>query len=390
MASDSCGTRIMTAVTEAGSIQETILDSLKEKTPLRIAGRSTWIDAGRSVEAARILSTATNRGVVDYVPGDLTITVRGGTTLREIDEATRAEGQWFPLDPFGSSEGTIAATIATGSFGSLATGFGRARDLVLGVEFITGEGKLVRGGGRVVKNVAGYDLVRLITGSWGTLGVITEATLRLYALPRETLSLSLGIPDGAGALKNRIASVLNAPGSPFAVEVVNATAAERIGLAPEPQLMVRLGGNSAAVTAQRAAISQLGGARVLKAETWDRLRVIEDGFPSPPVVLRISSLPATIAETWIAIRSALREIPEAMMHATPSLGIVRCVLPASAPLDVLEHLSSLSRSVIHERLSAAMWSSLSPSVVSDRLSQGIKRAFDPSNILNPGILGPLT
>lgn len=370
------------------SVQDIVLDAVKERTPLRIAGQSTWIDAGRPVSATRILATTTYSGIVDYVPGDLTITVRSGTTLREIAEATHANGQWFPLDPFGSLDGTIGATIATGSFGPLACAFGRARDLVLGVEFVTGEGRIVRGGGRVVKNVAGYDLVRLITGSWGTLGVITEATLRLYALPHEGLTLSLGVPDGLGALKNRIDSVLDAPGNPFAVEVIDGATAEKIGLSSEPQILVRLGGNPAAVQAHRAAISALGGARVAKLETWEKLQALEESFDPEPVVVRLSTVPSKLAELWIGTRNVARQIPGAAMHASPSLGIVRCILPSSIAKESMDALASTASSVVYERMPAAMWGDVSPTVVSDRISQGVKRAFDPLNILNPGILGP--
>ena len=130
-------------------------------------------------------------GITEYVPGDLTLTARAGTTLGEIRDATAAHGQWLALDPYGADEGTIGATIATASAGPLSTFFGGPRDLVLGVEFVTGDGVVARGGGRVVKNVAGFDLTRLITGSWGTLGVVTEVTLRLHARPRgdETFAL---------------------------------------------------------------------------------------------------------------------------------------------------------------------------------------------------------
>jgi FAD/FMN-containing dehydrogenase len=188
-------------------------------------------------------------------------------------------------------------------------------------------------------------------------------------------------------LKNRIASVLNAPGSPFAVELVDNLLAERIGISAEPQLLVRIGGNSAAVHAQRTAISALGGPRVMKQEVWDQLRVVEDKIESP-IVLRVSATPATIGELWTEARKTLREIPGAMMHSTPSLGIVRCILPASTPVEMVSQLASKGASVVYERMPAAMWHELSPSVVGDRISQGIKRAFDPANILNPGILGP--
>src|SRR6185436_13653825 len=92
---------VTTAVASQTSLK-TVLDAVRSETPLRIAGRSNWIDAGRPSDATRILSLANHSGVVDYVPGDLTITVRAGTTLDELARITRAEGQWLPLDPFGS------------------------------------------------------------------------------------------------------------------------------------------------------------------------------------------------------------------------------------------------------------------------------------------------
>ncbi|HEX2722601.1 MAG TPA: FAD-binding protein, partial [Gemmatimonadaceae bacterium] len=118
----------MTAAVDARTLRQMVLDAALSETPLRIAGRGHWMDAGRPSSATTIVSVASEAGVVDYVPGDLTITVRAGTTLDHIERTARAEGQWLPLDPFGSSDGTIGATIATGSFGPLAHGFGRARD----------------------------------------------------------------------------------------------------------------------------------------------------------------------------------------------------------------------------------------------------------------------
>lgn len=382
----------MTALMQGtDSIRDLVEDAVKSSTPLRIAGRSHWIDAGRPVEATRVASLAAHGGVVDYVPGDLTITVRSGTTLREIDEITRAEGQWLPLDPSGSRDGTIGATIATGSSGPLAHSFGRARDLVLGVEFISGHGKVVRGGGRVVKNVAGFDLVRLITGSWGTLGVVTEATLRLYSFPAATATLALDASDGITALRQRISSVLDAPGIPFSVELVDSAMAGRIAIASRQQILVRLGGNSPAVMAQRRAIESLGGAREVESSAWHRLSVVEDSMRPSPIVVRLSCLPGKVAETWTEAHAAVDEIEGAVMHATPSLGIVRCILPSGTHLSVVERLTRLrsNPTLIFERLPREAWAALAPSVVADRISQRVKKAFDQPGILNPGIMGPL-
>jgi glycolate oxidase FAD binding subunit len=108
-----------------------------------------------------------------------------------------------------------------------------------------------------VKNVAGFDLVRLITGSWGTLGIVTEVTLRLYSLPSNTLTLALGVADTVTALQQRINATLQAPGIPFAVELIDSSLSTKIGIASKQQLLVRLGGNDATVNAQRAAIESL-------------------------------------------------------------------------------------------------------------------------------------
>jgi len=399
VALNSRGARIVTAVSaRPGTIEELVREAIAAQTPLRIVGRSHWLDAGRPVEATRIASVAGHSGVVDYVPGDLTITVRAGTTLHEIDSIARAEGQWLPLDPFGSRDGTIGATIATGSFGPLAHSFGRARDLVLGVEFVTGDGKVVRGGGRVVKNVAGFDLVRLVTGSWGTLGIVTEATLRLYSLHSHPVTLSLGAPNGAGALAARLASILSAPATPFAVELIDARIAEAIGLEGQQQILVELGGNAPGVAAERDALAALGGAKEIDPRAWSGLRTVEDTMTErkntsqSPIIVRISSLPARLAEIWENSRRILAGVEGAMMHSTPGFGVVRCVLPGDAAADVVESLitSSPNATVIFERLPASMWARFSPSVVLDPISQGIRTAFDPSNILNPGIMGPVS
>lgn len=379
-------------------LQKLVQGAAESRTPLRVAGRSQWIDAGRPVGATRIASLVTHDGIVDYVPGDLTITVRSGATLRDIAKLVRDEGQWFPLDPFGSDEGTIGATIATGSFGPLAHGFGKARDLVLGVEFITGDGKVVRGGGRVVKNVAGFDLVRLVTGSWGTLGIITEVTLRLYALPSDPVTLALSIPESPGAITGRIASLLRAPLTAFRMEMVSAQLAAYAGLPPRPAILVELGGNAAAIEAQRRrTISELGGASEAPPGIWDKIRVAEDEVKSEardgqssPIVFRVSSLQGNVARIWNALADHISDIDGAMLHATPALGIVRCILPSTTQQDFVERMTAAvpGTSIIYERLPAPLWQSLSPSVVADRLSQGVKRAFDPHDILNPGILGP--
>ena len=160
----------------AAAVAARVRDARATRTPLRIVGARQWLDAGRPCRAANELSLVALRGVTEYERGDFTITARAATPLAEIDAVTAREGQWLALQPFGSADGTIGATIATASWGPLASAYGTPRDQLLGCEVVTGVGEIVRAGGRVVKNVAGFDLSRLMTGAWGTLGAITEVT----------------------------------------------------------------------------------------------------------------------------------------------------------------------------------------------------------------------
>jgi glycolate oxidase FAD binding subunit len=159
-------------------IAAAVRDAVSDRTALRIVGRGTWLGAGSPVSASQQLLLADDRGVGAYVPDDLTITVRAGSTLRELAATLGAHDQWIALDPEGGADVTIGATVATCSYGPAAALFGTPRDQVLGMTVVLGTGEVIHVGGRVVKNVAGFDLTRLMIGAWGTLGVITEVTLR--------------------------------------------------------------------------------------------------------------------------------------------------------------------------------------------------------------------
>lgn len=369
------------------SIAQTIKESGSSRRPLRIAGRSHWLGAGRPVKAEATLSMGADSGVVSYTPGDLTLTVRAGTSLAEIERVTAEHGQWLPLDPYGDSDGSIGATIATASAGPLATTFGTPRDLLLGIEFVTGRGEIVRGGGKVVKNVAGFDLTRLLTGSWGTLGVITEATVRLYGRPASDRTIAVRL----GGTERECADFLErfnaAPLTPFAMEVVGRSVASALGLGGHPVCLVRLGGNSAAVDFQLITLSRLGRTDEVEPRVWEALRVLEGDADS---VIRLSGLPATLrAAAGFLVADS---IPGVYTSISIARGIVRIVsrsVPGSRgefPPD-LSVDGSVEGSFVFERLPADAWKVVSPSVVSDPLSQGIKRAYDPFNLLNPGILG---
>jgi len=223
---------------------------------LRIVGRGTWLGAGRPVcEDARQVDLSRLSGIVEYVPGDLTLTARAGTTLAELDAATEAHGQWCPVLAWGTDGGAIGATFATATTGPLRAALGAPRDLALGLEFVDGTGARVRPGGRVVKNVAGFDLTRLLVGSWGTLGAITEVSVRLRARPALDETWALTLADDAA--HERADAFRRGPLAPMAFEALDDVHSRALGFA-SPCVLVRLGGNGTFVAASRAALRALG------------------------------------------------------------------------------------------------------------------------------------
>jgi glycolate oxidase FAD binding subunit len=368
------------------ALRDRIANAGARGAAIRVVCGSTWLDAGRPTRDAETVSLREYSGITEYVPGDLTLTARAGTTLAELRDATNDNGQWLALDPFGSDDGTLGATVATASAGPLRTSFGSPRDLVLGLEFVTGAGVLARSGGRVVKNVAGFDVSRLLTGSWGTLAVITEITVRLHARPAADETLAIAI-DGSAGVSHIRAALRCMPFTPLACEILNDTLADDTVNVREPTALFRLGGNAESVRAQRAAITSLGGARDVSVDVWTRLRRAE---PGGAIVFRLSRSSSEIGATWTDAMSLAHECDGVMIHASPTRGVVRCIVPntPAAVAGLSEWFAAQSGGTrIGERLPATLWDACSPPPALDRLSREVKRTFDPRGILNPGILG---
>src|SRR5207248_10242411 len=166
--------------------------------------------------------------LVEHEPGDLTVTVEAGVTIAELQVALGNRGQWLSLDPADAERATLGGVLAANAAGPRCHLYGTARDLLIGVTVVTADAAVVKGGGKVVKNVAGYDLPKLFIGSYGTLGVIVEATLKLRPVPDAERLVALrfaGLKDAAAAVRALLASDL----IPNAVELLDPTAAAALG-----------------------------------------------------------------------------------------------------------------------------------------------------------------
>lgn len=189
------------AIDASAVLLEQVNQALNNATPLRIQGSNSKAFLGRAV-TGEVLDTRAHRGIVSYDPTELVITARCGTPLAELAEVLDASQQMLPCEPPSFGEhATVGGMIVCGLSGPRRPWSGSVRDFILGTRLITGQGKHLRFGGEVMKNVAGYDLSRLMAGSYGALGVVTEVSLKVLPKPRQTLSISLELDTDRALLR---------------------------------------------------------------------------------------------------------------------------------------------------------------------------------------------
>ena len=288
-----------------------------ESWTVRIEGSGTWIP--RDARADLALSTVRLRGIIDLSPPDMVVTVGSGTRWTELQTSLADEGMWIPLDPPGS-ERSVGSVVACATAGPLRTGFGGIRDHLLGLTLVTGDGRIVRAGGRVVKNVAGYDITKLTAGSFGAFGVITSVNLRLRAVPRADATLiALGTRDH---LLDAARSILSSGYTPAALELFSPAAVART----EWTLAVRLLGSDEAVAAERSAVGAAAGLQFSSLEPSDAAKFWRETLARAthaPSTLRLGALTSSLDEALDSIAHHLDESCDDWIAANVLAGVVR-------------------------------------------------------------------
>lgn len=359
-----------------------------------------------------LLSTRGLNRVIEYEPADLTVTVEAGLGFAELQARLNAEGQFLALDPPSAARATIGGIVASNASGPLRLQYGSARDLVIGTRVANPDGVLTKAGGRVVKNVAGYDLNKLYTGSLGTLGVIVELSFKLHPLPRSrgTVLATFERPEAAAALVTR---VMRSPLGPAAMEVLNGAAADALGRAFSVPpggcaLAVLVGGFDRAVervTVEIAGYCREGG----RAETldeaggeplWEGIRGLADASDPARPLLKLAVPPAASVAAFERLRSLAQGrgfAPLLVAHA--GVGLVYARLErrewSEADLESLAALAGEARAFaraqggslvvescprgLKERID--VWGEIGPPL---RLMRALKEQLDPRGTLNPG------
>jgi glycolate oxidase FAD binding subunit len=383
------------SVDEAARVMAWANEAGAKLAPRGSGSKMGWGNVPRGIDV--VLSTLQLDQLVEHAAGDMTATVQAGLELGQLQQALGREGQMLALDPPFSNRATIGGLVATNDSGPLRLRYGGIRDQVLGVTLVRADGVVTRAGGKVVKNVAGYDLSKLVTGSLGTLGLIVQATFRLYPRPDEsqTLLVRASSVEQASAL---MLELLDAPLVPTGLTL-------RWRGEAGCELFLRLSGVAASVAAQSDRAHEIIRTHQLESSTltgaqadaaWQDLIESPWSASENALVARLSVLPTEAAPALLGLQEIAQQTglrANAVINAH-GLGVVRLEDSQSAENGMLTAAEELRQSVSKRHGTLVMLSL--PLSVKPRLDvwgpapdalplmRRVKTQLDPKRVLNPG------
>ena len=384
-----------------------ITDAAAKRRPLEVMGAGTKRSVGRAFQAAATISSTGFKGITLYEPGELVMSARAGTPLAEIEAELAKRGQMLPFEPIdlgpllgtAAAKGTIGGVFATNLSGARRVISGAPRDHLLGLRAVNGRGELLNFGGRVMKNVTGYDVTRGLAGSWGTLAVMTEVTFKAVPAPETTSTVALLGLDAELAVE----VMCQAMGTPYevsaAVHVPKRLAARlanaEMAAAGQSMTALRLENFESFVAYRAGKLRELfkpyGEALILGQEAslpmWHDLRQLTLLQGSALPLWRISTAPRSGPKVVAAIG---RYMPVEALYDW-SGGLVWLEVPESADAGATDirrvvaqfggH-ATLIRADMAQRAAIDVFQPLEPGV--ERVTRKLKASFDPAGILNPG------
>lgn len=353
--------------------------------PLRIIGGGTRQDLGNSVQAKKNISTSKLTGITLLEPAALTLVVRSGTPLKDIQKALNEVNQQLPFEPMDHSDllgsvgdSTIGGVVACNISGSRRIQTGACRDSLIGVRFVDGMGTIIKNGGRVMKNVTGYDLVKLMAGSYGTLGIMTELSFKLLPKPEATSSIILhGLNDEHG-----VSALCKALGSP---NDINGAAHLK------NETLLRIEGFSGSVAYRTEALKKLFTGYEISVETnidknkkiWNSIGNVSIFSKTKTSIWRISVKPTSGPKI---IETLSKSGIKAEAQYDWGGGLIYLSVPDN--INIRDYLSNIQGHVtlIRGNGGGAGVMPVQNKVVKE-IEEGLREKFDPRKILNAGIMG---
>jgi len=372
------------------------------RSPLLPCGRGSKLDWGGLVkpnQAMPLVAVSSQRinRLIEHAVGDLTVTVEAGMGFAELQQILGQVGQFLAIDPAYPEEATIGGIVATGDTGSLRQRYNSVRDMLLGLSFVRADGRVAKAGGRVVKNVAGYDLMKLLTGSYGTLGFISQVTFRVYPLPEasQTVVLSGAIADLEAVARTVLSSAL----TPTQVDWLSVAVMRSLAISATAGLALRFQSIAESVAEQSGRLVEMGQALGLdisfyqgadETDLWQRLQA-EMLPPSSDQTLtgKIGIRPSQTG--WLLQQLEGLSLSHAciQIHAASGLGRLVVGSPLLAPEVLLQlrqccqrHSGFLSvlQAPVALKQQIDVWGYSGNAL---HLMQALKQQFDPASLLSP-------
>ncbi|MGV7032214.1 glycolate oxidase subunit GlcE [Methylobacterium symbioticum] len=360
---------------------------------LRLVGGDTKARLGRPAQDEATLSAAALSGITLYEPAEMVVGARAGTPLAEVQALLATRGQMLPFEPIdhrrllgSAGEPTFGGVAAINNSGPRRINAGAARDSLIGVRFVNGRGEAIKSGGRVMKNVTGLDLVKLMAGSWGTLGLLTEVTFKVLPVQERVSTLVFTGLDDARAVEALAAAL----GSPF--ELTGAAHLPAGIGAPEARTLMRLEGFSDSIAYRLGELTRLlkrfGAPEVSDdAGLWEAVRDVHPFADGEGAVWRISTAPMRGPALTAAIARALQARwyydwgGGLIWLETSAAGDAGAAAIRAAVKGQGGH-ATLVRAPDAVRAAVPVFEPLAEPLM--RVSQGIKAAHDPAGVFNPG------
>ena len=383
-----------------------LLECYEQSTAVYPVGGQTALDYGLPATTVGIaVSTKAIDQVIDFPVRDLTITVEAGIPMQRLANLLEAEGLMLPLDVPQAEQATLGGVIATNTNGPRRFGLGTVRDYVIGIEAVNGKGQLFHGGGRVVKNVAGYDFCKLLTGSLGTLGVITAATVKVKPISEQTTTVVAIVPNGHSG-EAAIASMLVSEATPVAVQWLQGDCWQQLcgggsKTASQSIMAIQLAGTTAEVDwSQATVLRELKSAGLTDGSILDPTQqqalwsaICEFPANDAELVIQIKTVSSGVVEVIAkcceldsdcVIQAAAGDgVVTVAFEQLPQDGISSALIAELAPLAARFHgnVVTLKNPQAVEVTAGSMWGCLSSPL---SIMQPVKDQFDPRGILNPG------
>jgi glycolate oxidase FAD binding subunit len=389
--------------------------------PVRVIGSGTKQHICRATEVEYVgLDITQLDSVHHYDPGDLTISVGAGMTLSTLQNILAERGQFLPVDPMLPAQATIGGILATDAHGPLKSGYGGARDHCIGLEFVTADGLIAKGGGRVVKNVAGYDLMKLFIGSFGTLGVITAGNFKVHPKPRRTHTFVAHFEKLEDALGYRARVRATLRSAFMAMEIISPRAHEYLAdhVARDPDVYapttpvkqvthwsvaLRVAGSDVVLSRYRGELRTESMQEIAEdTQFWQRISDFEVSVHHRHRNAMVMYVNAPLSEMQAVLAATDRVAPQyTMLNATigraATGNLIVCFMPLAVdPPSAVAFANAVSafRGTVSERVSIVaarcpeeskqhfdVWGATPTSI---DMMRAVKHALDPKNILNRG------